>query len=60
MSARDFLLSGIHRDQKDPVVSRDWPRKMVGYLGRAAVMMARLHRHHKEHEREPRWLQGLA
>ena len=43
-----------------PVVSRDNPREVVGYLGRAAVMTARLHRHREEHEREPGWLQGLA
>src|SRR4029079_9201127 len=43
-----------------PVVSRENPRQVVGYLGRAAVMTARLHRHQEEHEREPGWLQGLA
>jgi chloride channel protein, CIC family len=43
-----------------PVVSRDNTRQVVGYLGRAAVMTARLHRHQEEHEREPGWLQGLA
>ncbi|HKP46226.1 MAG TPA: CBS domain-containing protein, partial [Pyrinomonadaceae bacterium] len=43
-----------------PVVSRDNARQAVGYLGRAAVMAARLHRMKEEHEREPGWLQGLA
>ncbi len=43
-----------------PVVSRENSRQVVGYLGRAAVMTARLHRHREEHEREPGWLQGLA
>lgn len=43
-----------------PVVSRDNPREVLGYLGRAAVMTARLHRMKEEHEREPGWLQGLA
>jgi len=43
-----------------PVVSRDNPRAVLGYLGRAAVMTARLHRMKEEHEREPGWLQGLA
>jgi CIC family chloride channel protein len=43
-----------------PVVDREHPRQVVGYLGRAAVMTARLHRHKEEHEREPGWLQGLA
>jgi hypothetical protein len=33
---------------------------VVGYLGRAAVMTARLHRLKEEQEREPGWLQGLA
>ena len=39
-----------------PVVSRDNPRQVLGYLGRAAVMTARLHRMKEEHEREPGWL----
>ncbi len=43
-----------------PVVSRDHPREVLGYLGRAAVMTARMHRMKEEHEREPGWLQGLA
>jgi len=43
-----------------PVVSRENPRQILGYLGRAAVMTARLHRMKEEHEREPGWLQGLA
>jgi H+/Cl- antiporter ClcA len=43
-----------------PVVSRENSRQVVGYLGRAAVMTARLHRHQEENDREPGWLQGLA
>ena len=43
-----------------PVVSREDSRQVVGYLGRAAVMTARLHRMREEQEREPGWLQGLA
>ncbi|MFN2576533.1 MAG: CBS domain-containing protein [Pyrinomonadaceae bacterium] len=43
-----------------PVVSRANPREVLGYLGRAAVMTARLHRMKEDHEREPGWLQGLA
>ena len=43
-----------------PVVSRENPREVVGYLGRAAVMTARLHCLKEEHEREPGWMQGLA
>ncbi|HEY6231068.1 MAG TPA: chloride channel protein [Pyrinomonadaceae bacterium] len=43
-----------------PVVSRDQPHHVLGYLGRAAVMTARLRRVEEEHDREPGWLQGLA
>ncbi len=43
-----------------PVVSRENSREVLGYLGRAAVMTARMHRMKEEHEREPGWLQGLA
>jgi chloride channel protein, CIC family len=43
-----------------PVVSRENQRKVLGYLGRAAVMTARMHRLKEEQEREPGWLQGLA
>lgn len=39
-----------------PVVSRENPRQVVGYLGRAAVLNARLQRLAEEHEREPGWL----
>ncbi len=38
-----------------PVVTREDPRRLVGYLGRASVMAARLRRHDEEHVRE----QGL-
>lgn len=43
-----------------PVVSRENPHQYLGYLGRAAVMTARLRRLEEEHDREPGWLQGLA
>jgi len=43
-----------------PVVSRENPLEVIGYLGRAAVMTARLQRMKEEQEREPGWLQGLA
>jgi CIC family chloride channel protein len=43
-----------------PVVSRQSPPQLLGYLGRAAVMTARLRRAEEEHDREPGWLQGLA
>ena len=39
-----------------PVVSRENPRQVLGYLGRAAVMTARLHRLKEEQERERGWL----
>lgn len=42
-----------------PIVRRDNPRKIVGYLGRASVMTARLRRHEEEHHREAGWLQAL-
>ena len=42
-----------------PVVRRDNPRQLVGYLGRASVMTARLRRHEEEHNREPGWLHAL-
>lgn len=38
------------------VVSRDEPHKLLGYLGRAGVMSARMRRHQEEHVREPGWL----
>jgi len=43
-----------------PVVSRKNPRELLGYLGRAAVMAARLKQHEEEHVREPGWLTGLS
>ena len=39
-----------------PVVARDEPRKIVGYLGRAALLEARRQRLHDEHTPEPGWL----
>ena len=42
-----------------PVVRRDNPLMIVGYLGRASVMTARLRRHEEEHHREPGWLHAL-
>jgi len=42
-----------------PIVRRDNPRMIVGYLGRAGVMTARLRRHEEEHHREAGWLQAL-
>jgi len=42
-----------------PIVRRDNPQKIVGYLGRASVMTARLRRHEEEHHREAGWLHAL-
>jgi chloride channel protein, CIC family len=42
-----------------PVVDRADERKIVGYLGRAAILAARTRRLHDEHFREPGWL-GMA
>ncbi|MFN8597491.1 MAG: chloride channel protein [Anaerolineae bacterium] len=43
-----------------PVVNRENPRQMVGYLGRSSVMQARLYRLEEEHVREPGWLTRFA
>ncbi|HLU11836.1 MAG TPA: chloride channel protein [Oceanobacillus sp.] len=39
-----------------PVVSRENPQKLIGYLGRAAVLQARLRRISEENVREPGWI----
>ncbi len=39
-----------------PVVDRDDPGKVIGYLGRPGVMAARLKRFEEEHVREPGWI----
>ncbi|HET7376175.1 MAG TPA: chloride channel protein, partial [Anaerolineae bacterium] len=39
-----------------PVVDRNDPQRMIGYLGRSGVMQARLRRLEEEHVREPGWL----
>jgi CBS domain-containing protein len=39
-----------------PVVDRADERKVLGYLGRATILAARLLRFHDEHVREPGWL----
>ena len=41
-----------------PVVERHDPHKLIGYLGRASVMTARLRRLEEEHDREVGWLQA--
>jgi CBS domain-containing protein len=41
-----------------PVVDRSDERRVVGYLGRSAILAARMRRLHDEHFREPGWLQS--
>ena len=41
-----------------PVVERQNPHKLLGYLGRASVMTARLRRIEEEHDRDVGWLQA--
>lgn len=43
-----------------PVVSRESPHRLVGYLGRAEVLAARSRRQEDEHVREPGWLSRKA
>jgi CBS domain-containing protein len=43
-----------------PVVNRDDPHHMIGYLGRSGVMQARLRRHADEHVRERGWIDRLS
>jgi chloride channel protein, CIC family len=57
----ELLVDAVTRMLKNdigrlPVVSQEDPKKLVGYLGRAAVMAASLKRLEEEHEREPGWL----
>ncbi len=40
-----------------PVVSRQDPGRILGYLGRSGIMAARLRRLDEEHVREPGWMQ---
>lgn len=54
---QDAVTRMVHHDiGRLPVVRRDNPQKIVGYLGRASIMTARLRRHEEEHHREPGWL----
>lgn len=58
----DELLSGavarmLRQDVgRLPVVSREEPSRVIGYLGRAQVMAARTRRLQEEYVREPRWI----
>jgi CIC family chloride channel protein len=42
-----------------PVVDRNDPRKVIGYLGRPGIMAARSRRLDEEHVREPGWIKGV-
>jgi CIC family chloride channel protein len=42
-----------------PVVDRNDPRKVIGYLGRPGIMAARSRRLNEEHVREPGWIKGV-
>jgi CIC family chloride channel protein len=42
-----------------PVVDRNDPRKVTGYLGRPGIMAARLRRFNDEYVREPGWFRGF-
>jgi len=42
-----------HEIGRRPVVDRQNPKRLPGYLGRAGVMAARLKLHGEEHVREP-------
>ena len=45
-----------HEIGRLPIVARDEPTRLVGYLGRAAILEARLYRIGEENEREAGWL----
>ena len=50
---RDAVGRMLERDiGRLPIVTRDQPRRLVGYLGRAGVMRARVRLHEEENLRE--------
>jgi chloride channel protein, CIC family len=56
----DAVTRMVHHDiGRLPVVRRDNPRLILGYLGRSSIMTARLRRHEEEHHREAGWLQAF-
>lgn len=56
----DALNKLVHNDiGRLPVVSRDDPHKIVGYLSRGAILRARRRRADEEHRREEGWLERL-
>lgn len=57
----DAVTRMVHHDiGRLPVVRRDNPLKVVGYLGRASIMTARLRRHEEETYREAGWLRAFS
>jgi chloride channel protein, CIC family len=48
-----------HNIGRLPVVDRDDPRTVVGYLGRPGILAGRLRRLEEEHVREPGWMAKL-
>jgi len=57
----DAITRMVHHNiGRLPVVRRDNPQKIVGYLGRASIMTARLRRHEEENHREAGWRQAFS
>jgi len=54
-AAAKMLRSNVGRL---PVVDRNQPQRVVGYLGRSGIMAARRRRLDEEHVREPGWVRG--
>ena len=48
-----------HNIGRLPVVDRDDPHRVVGYLGRAGILAGRMRRLEEEHVREPGWVGKL-
>jgi H+/Cl- antiporter ClcA len=48
-----------HNIGRLPVVERENPRRVIGYLGRPGILSARLRRLEEEHVREPGWMGKL-
>ncbi len=48
-----------HNIGRLPVVERNQPRHVVGYLGRPGILAGRLRRLEEEHVREPGWMSKL-
>jgi H+/Cl- antiporter ClcA len=58
---RDAVVKMLSNDVgRLPVVDRQAPERLVGYLSRANVLNARWRRFHEEFVREPGWIRGLS